>query len=220
MAIRAKKTIMKKIYFIRHGESEGNKGPVHQVPTCLLTEKGREQAAFIANRCAKFPIEVVISSALNRAKETAKIIVDKIGKPLEISDLFIERKGPTEQIGKLRNDPKVLAIGKTIKENFSIKGFRFSDEENFDDLKNRAIRALAFLRDRQEENILVVTHDFFMKTITAYAVFGEKLTAYECEQFFRGLRIENTGITILEFNDKEPEPLWQLWIWNDHSHLG
>jgi probable phosphoglycerate mutase len=209
----------KKIYFVRHGESEGNKGNVHKDEFSPLSEKGREQAVFIANRCAKFSIEVVISSALKRAKETAEIIVSKIGKPLEISNLFIEQRKPTEQIGKPRNDPATLRVEKTIRENFHIKGFRFSDEENFDDLKNRARQALMFLQNRQEENILVVTHNHFMRTLAAYAVFGKKLTGYECEQFFRAFRMETAGITVLKFDEKEEKSLWQLWIWNDHSHL-
>lgn len=213
---------MKKIYFVRHGESEGNKGSTHQDQFTSLSENGRKQAVFIANRCAKFSIEIIISSSLNRAKETAEIIASRTGKPLEISDLFIEQRRPTEQIGKPRDDAEVLRVEKIIRENFHIKNFRFSDEENFDDLKARAGQCLNFLQNRQEENILVVTHNYFIRTLAARAVFGEKLTGYECEQFFRVFRMENTGITVLEFDDKknkENESMWKLWIWNDHSHL-
>lgn len=211
---------MKKIYFVRHGESEGNIGSIHQSSVSSLTEKGKKQAVFLANRCVKFPIEIIVSSAFNRAKETAEIISDKIGKPLEISDLFIERRKPKEQIGKSKDDPMAIHSEKTIRENFHIENFQFSDEETFNDLKNRAERALVFLQNKLEENILVVTHGFFIRILMAYAVFGKELTGYECERFIRSFRMENTGITILKLDDKKIDSSWLLWIWNDHAHLG
>ncbi len=211
---------MKKIYFVRHGESDGNIGKSHQEATSSLTEKGRGQANFIAERCTKLLIELVISSTMNRAKQTAEVIVEKISKPIEYSDLFSERRRPKEQLGSLRDDPKALEAQEAITKNFAVPGFRFSDEENFDDLKERAGKALAHLKDRPESNILVVTHSFFMTTITAYAIFGEDLTALECRKFADKFHMENTGITILGFEEKGRKSPWWLWVWNDHTHLG
>lgn len=211
---------MRKAYFIRHGESEGNSRSIWQGRYSPLTEKGKRQASFIAERCTKFPVEVVISSTMNRAKETAEIIVSKINKPLETSDLFVERRRPKEQIGRPKNDQKVLEAENAIRANFHIGGFRFSDEENFDDLRNRAKQALNFLKNRPEENILVVTHGFFMRIVMAYVVLGDKLTGGECGQFIRAFHMENTGITVLGLDERTKDNPWWLWIWNDHAHLG
>ena len=180
---------MKKIYFVRHGESEGNTGPVRQGQNSSLTPKGLMQSEIIAERCEKLSIDSIISSTMKRAVETAKIILARLKKSAEYSDLFIERRRPKEQIGVLKNDPKALDAEKTIRENFTVSGFRFSDEENFDDLKTRAGQALRYLQQKPERNILVVTHGFFLRIIVAYAVFGEKLTATECEQFIQKFHI-------------------------------
>ncbi|MEK7598962.1 MAG: histidine phosphatase family protein [Patescibacteria group bacterium] len=210
---------MKKIYFIRHGESEDNEKAVLQGHDSSLTDNGRKQSLFVAEKLAKSLIDVVISSPIKRAKETADIIVKKINRPLETSDLLMERRRPKEQIGKSLNDPEILRIEGIIKNNFHIENFRFSDEENFEDLKNRAARALVFLQARPEQNILAVTHGFFMAVIMAYLIFGDKLTGHECRQFTQKFHMENTGITVLNLERKESGLSWKLSVWNDQAHL-
>lgn len=210
---------MKKVYFVRHGESEGNVGPIRQTNTTSLTEKGRSQSAFLAERCAKLPIETILCSTMNRAKETASVILDKTSKPIEYSDLFVERRRPTEVLGKPKNDPMALDAEKEITKHFPEPDWRFSDEENFEDLKRRALAALDYLSKKPEENILVITHGFFLRILMGCVVFGDKLKGEECVQFIRTFDMENTGITVL-YHDADRNAPWWLWIWNDHAHLG
>lgn len=208
----------KKIYFIRHGESETNAGTIFRGAHSALTEKGKAQACFIAERCTRLPIEILISSSLKRAQETAVIIGETIHKEIETSDLFVERRRPSIQKGMAKNDPISVEADKSIFDNFSVPGFRHSDEENFDDLKQRAGEALSHLSERKEKHIAVVTHGFFMRVVIAFAVFGPELTGKECERFIRSFHMENTGITVLGFDGVGPHSWW-LWVWNDHSHL-
>lgn len=211
---------MKKIYFVRHGESEGNMGQIRQTAATSLTEKGKSQASIVAERCAKLPVETIICSTMSRAKETADAILKKVSKPTEYSDLFVERRRPSEVLGKPKDDPVALEVEKEIKLKFHLPGFKFSDEESFEDLKNRALAALAYLAQRPEENILVVTHGFFMRIIIACVVFGEKLTGEEGVKFIRTFHMENTGISVLMYDKEDTKTPWWLWIWNDHAHLG
>ena len=208
---------MKTIYFVRHGESEGNAGPFLASPTSPLTEKGIQQAKFIANRAKKLPFELIISSAMTRAKETAEEISKETEKPIEYSDLFAERRRPTEIYGKPKDDPRVLQICQSVIDNFHISDYHFSNEENFTDLKERAEKALDHLLNRPEEKILVVTHGFFMRIVVAYIIFGEVLTSYECERCIEKFYTENTGITVISYDNKNE---WRLGTWNDHAHLG
>lgn len=210
---------MKKIYCVRHGESEGNVGPIRQTALTSLTQKGRDQSTIIAERVAKLPIEVILSSTMNRARETTEIVKNKVVTPVEYSDLFAERRRPSIVLGKPKNDPAVRAAEREIRKRFSEPGFRFSDEENFDDLKLRAKQALEYLARRKEKEILIVTHGYFMRVIVATIVFGDSLTSETCERFIQTFFMENTGITVLCHDRKEPKPWW-VWIWNDHAHLG
>jgi len=210
---------MKTIYFVRHGESEVNASDVWIGDNTELTEKGIRQTEYIASRCKKLPIDVIISSTLKRAKETAEIIKNKISKPLEYSDLFVERKWPSEQVGFPKNHPKADEIKRIVWDNFSDPEFRYSDEENFNDLKERIRKALIFLENRPEENILVVTHGFVMRIIVAYVVMGEELTAIECDQFIDKFHTKNTGLTVMHYGKKIKRTQWYFSVWNDHAHL-
>ena len=211
-------TKIKKIYFVRHGESEGNAGPIRQKSHASLTEEGNKQAILVAERLSKISFDCIVSSSMSRAKETAEIIAQKCSKFVDVSDLFAERRRPSIEYGKPKDDPECVEAERTISENFHIPGFRFSDEENFDDLKNRAKEILDYLATRKEESIVVVTHGFIMRIVLAYAIFGESLNGEMCTQCIRAFHMKNTGITMLEYNESNKNPWW-LWVWNDHAHL-
>jgi probable phosphoglycerate mutase len=217
---------MKTVYFVRHGESTSNAGPIVVGPLSELTDRGREQAAYIATRCKNLPLDIIVSSTFVRAKDTAQIIADQVGKTIEYSDLFVERRRPSEEIGVRRDSALFSKVGAAMRAHFPEPGWRYSDEENFDDLKERAGTALRYLAARPEQHLLVVTHSFFLRTLLARAIFGDSLTGKECQDVLRGFEMENTGITILHHQPEEyytvpgSEIEWRVWVWNDHAHLG
>lgn len=215
---------MKTIYFVRHGESETNVGPVNQGAEAQLTEKGRQQARSIALRCAALPIETIIASPFVRTKETAEIIAEKVGKPIEFSGLFIERRRASEQYGMLKDSDEYRRINTLIFDSLPIPGFRYSDEENFDDMNTRAAAALALLAARPEEHILVVGHGMFTMVLAGRALMGNSYNGRECLCFLRGLRTTNTGFTIMRHDAINSllgvRTPWMISTWNDHAHLG
>ena len=64
-----------KIYFVRHGESEGNVSKIYQHNETALTPQGEKQARTLAKRFLHIPIDLIISSDLKRAKQTSEILV-------------------------------------------------------------------------------------------------------------------------------------------------
>ena len=76
------------IYFIRHGESEANARRTFsgQKDDSLLTEKGRQQALDEGKKIKEMDIKIdlVFSSPLKRAFETAKIVSKEINYKKEI----------------------------------------------------------------------------------------------------------------------------------------
>ena len=97
---------MKTVYFIRHGESEGIANLRYQPSEAPLTERGREQARLIAERCTRLQIDTIISSTMTRAQETAAIIAARTGLPVESSDFFRERRLPRELTDRVRAKKK------------------------------------------------------------------------------------------------------------------
>ena len=217
---------MKTVYFVRHGQSKGNVEPVFQAADSPLTEEGKRQAHLIAKRCAKLPIQIILASTQLRAKETAEIITGKTGTLLEFSDLFRERRKPSALNGKSFSDPAANDLNEQWVKSLLDEGPRAGDGENFADVSQRAGKALDFLLKRTEDEILVVTHGVFMRYIVARAMYGEELTGRDFSKLAQSMVMENTGITVLRHDAPvnilawgELAP-WQLWVWNDHAHLG
>jgi len=211
---------MKTVYFVRHGESEGNATEVYQAVDSPLTEKGRKQARMVADRCSRLPIQAIISSTQLRAKNTANIIAETTGHPVEFSDLFRERRKPKALNGKPFSDPGARALNERWWLSLIGEGSRAEDGENFEDICMRAGQGLEHLAARGEQNILVSTHESFLRILIARALFGESVSGQEMKVFMRALGMENTGITVLRHNADDPTLPWTLWIWNDHAHLG
>ena len=78
------------LLLLRHGESEGNRAGVVQggLDHYALTPLGREQAGAAARRLAGLEIDVLYSSTLRRARETAEIVAAQTGhEVVELHDL-------------------------------------------------------------------------------------------------------------------------------------
>lgn len=213
----------KHIYFVRHGESVANATGIRQGPETPLTELGRMQAARVAQRLTGLGIERIVKSTFARAKETSGIIEQEFaGIPVTLSGLFIERLNPSVMRDRHKNDPEILRMWKTIEANYDIPGWRYSDEENFEDLQTRAKKALLFLEELPGQRILVVTHGLFTKILFAHVLLGEKLNGRMFwDAFVPAKTVANTGIMHLEYaeNFRRTGMYWKLVSWNDHAHL-
>ena len=59
------------------GESETNAGRYSsEVQTLMLTERGKQQAQFYRERCAKLPIEVIYFKYLSAGQRYAQAVVE------------------------------------------------------------------------------------------------------------------------------------------------
>jgi len=83
---------MTTICLIRHGETDWNVERRLQGTTDIpLNARGIQQAEACSNYLASFSYNVLISSPLKRAKETAEIINQQLHLPLQLMDDFQER---------------------------------------------------------------------------------------------------------------------------------
>jgi broad specificity phosphatase PhoE len=216
----ASSNIEKVVYFVRHGQSTHNVAPVFQSPDSPLNENGRSQAEKVAERVSHLSFQVLISSTFQRAKETANAITESTGKQLEYSELFVERIKPTSINGKSYEDEQANTVWRAWEKSLYTPGLRVEDGENFDDLTARADEALAYLKNRPEKSIVVVTHGYFLRTIVARVLLGDLLSGDAFRKIQKAASMENTGITVLRYQSGfEEEPIWRLWIYNDHAHL-
>lgn len=209
---------MKSVYFVRHGESEGNTRNAFQGPNEPLSEKGVEQARILAERFLHIPVDVVLASTDKRAHHTAEIVNEKIKKPIEFLDDLAEMRRPNELWGKSSQDEKAQEILELLREHAHDPDWRYSNEENFIDRKTRAARVVDVFLERKEEAVLAVSHGTAIRTFLVYMLLGDDLTSHDYYKFLRFFHLSNTGISLCKYF--EDESRWQLVHWNDIAHLG
>jgi probable phosphoglycerate mutase len=111
-----------------------------------LTGEGRLQAREAGERAKRLNIDLILSSPQSRAHDTAKIIAETIGYPvdtIELNSLFMERG-----LGVLE--------GKPWRPDLNLDGF--ADIETTDTLLERMHLAYELLLAVPHENVLVVSH--------------------------------------------------------------
>jgi probable phosphoglycerate mutase len=212
----------KLFYFVRHGESIMNAQGLRQGREGGLSEKGRNQAAVTGRRLTKYRFDIMLVSPYERTQETSEIINQQLPHPLpkETVELLSERRNPSEIIGKSVTDPEVMNIVDHMDKSYHNDDYRFSDEENFQDLKERARKLLDYLGTRREKTVLVVTHGIFLRMIAAYILYGDSLDSktYNLISFLNAAN--NAAITVCEYKKgwfgPPPAKRWQLIAWDDY----
>ncbi len=221
----------KLFYMVRHGESLLNAEHIRQGSDGSLSEKGKEQAIATGQRLARIHFDVMLVSPYQRTLETAELIAQyvKIKKPQELVDLLIERRNPSEIVNKSSEDPHVAEIVNIIDKSYHADDYRYSDEENFLDMKERAKRLLVYLRERPESKILVVTHSIFLKMVVAFIIHRDKLTSKKYNLLSFVNSSNNASVTVCEYNSGwlgdgwlgrkffPPEKRWRLMAWDDYT---
>ena len=207
---------MKTVYVVRHGSTEGNEQGAYQHVHTPLSELGRRQAACVARRFERIPVEIVITSDMARAVETGRCIAARNSLPMVCDPLFQEILRPTIVRGHRRDAPEALKMRRFLAENWTNAGVKHSDEENFFDLKQRALKALDHLVARRERTVLVVTHGTFLCMLIGCMMAGEEISPQWFDRLHHFLVLKNTALSVCEYDQGK----WQLVIWNDHAHLG
>ena len=79
-----------RLYLVRHARTAGNQVRYVGWGDDRLDETGREQARALAAALAADPIDVVYSSPLRRAHDTARLLAESHGAPLRLRDALKE----------------------------------------------------------------------------------------------------------------------------------
>ncbi len=195
----------RRFYIVRHGETLLNAQHVRQGEEGGLSPEGREQADALGRALTRYHIKCILSSTYERTRETSTIINKHLNVPIIYSDLFVERRNPKEIIGKHRDDPAVKKIIDQMDLAYHDDDYRFSDEENFTDLKERARKCLALLARQSERNTVIVTHHVFLKVLLAYMLYRERLNAADFAKLAFFNFSDNATVTICEFHP------WKIW---------
>ena len=146
---------------MRHGET------IENANNCLvgrinssLTSKGKEQAKQVSNYFKDKKIDLIVSSPLDRCKETAQIISN--GVPIIYSDKLLGRDHG-EFTGKPKN-----SINFDEYWNYN-KNIQYKKAESVKDLYNRIAKLMDDLKGEfADKSIIIVTHSGVMRVLYYY----------------------------------------------------
>jgi broad specificity phosphatase PhoE len=80
-----------RIHLVRHGEVNNPERILYgTLDGYGLTARGHEMAVAVAEYFAPFPVSRIVSSPLQRTRETAALLLEKTGLPLDIDERVIE----------------------------------------------------------------------------------------------------------------------------------
>jgi len=204
------------IYFVRHGQTRCNEMWLYQDEYEPLSEIGLEQARMAAERVKSLPVDMIYSSPMKRAVQTAGIVKEAIGKEIIFSELLKESRRPSVMIGKSDHNPLVAEIYKECNLHQDDPLWHYSDEENFLEYKARGRKALEYLEGLPQENILVISHGNLIKMLVLTMALGDLVRPDIFYSFANKFQLRNTGLTYC----KKKSSGWSIEAFNDHRHLG
>ena len=199
------------ITVLRHGESVGNAESRWQGQADYpLTDTGRAQARKLAGRWKEENVkfDLVISSPLERAKETAEIIASTLHVKVEFESLWLERDNG-EFSGLTAHEVRQNFVHSTFSTPYDpVGGVGEGDWELF----LRAGQALQNLLKREPARYLIVSHGGLLNQFM-HAVVGVAPQANNAGARFR---FSNTAFAQLMYYPHQHR--WAIDRLNDHAH--
>ena len=150
-----------KIYVVRHGETNENISKMMQGNMDTeLNDAGRKQAYDLVKKVASCDVDLIFSSPLKRAYDTAKIIAQ--GKRIVVDERLKSRNHGEFQ-GISRNEIN-------LKDYWNIKkNIRYEKAESVRDLYDRIVYLLMDInRYYPDKNVLLVTHSGITRILYYY----------------------------------------------------
>lgn len=152
----------------RHGETDWNnqrrwQGHADQP----LNDAGRDQARALAERLAGRAIDVVYSSDLVRAHETALIIAGRLGLPVEV-DAGLREVDVGDWSGRAHDEVEGLDPDGYLRWRQGGKGW--NGGESYEEMGERVIRTILRLAESHPgRTLLVVSHGGSIRACRAHA---------------------------------------------------
>jgi broad specificity phosphatase PhoE len=159
---------MTTLLLVRHGETDWNRdGRWQGGSDTSLNDLGREQAQALAEQLDG-SIDVVYSSDLARARETAEIVAAELGLEVRVDPRLRERSfGSWEGLTTSEIEDRFADSHRRWREGV---GAGADDAETFEDFSARVNDFLAdVLRLHPGENVLVISHGGSIRVIHALA---------------------------------------------------
>jgi len=199
---------MKKIYIIRHGETQWNREEVFRgTKDVPLNETGKKQAERVGLYFSHMPVDRIISSPLSRALQTAEAVSKTTNATVDTMEEF------TDVNFGIWEGLTLSEVEERFPLDFSLwkaspDKLRIENGETLAMVRDRIRTGLANIACGREDTIIIVTHRVICKILV--------LNALEIgNEHFWDMKYDPGSITLLERNNNR----YTLIFSNDTCHL-
>jgi broad specificity phosphatase PhoE len=188
-----------RVYYIRHGQSEGNISNRHHAWSQVsLTEKGKQDAAMAGRLLRNVKFDKVYTSDLIRTIQTQKIALPEV----ESEALYMLREvNVGNLLGRLVEDC-VAEYGESYFANRDVTNFAPYGGESREMLQQRIRKFLTMMEQSDYETVAVFGHGTYIQNMVD-VVTGQN---HDKKQF----PCHNGSVTVLEYVDG----YWRILAWN------
>ncbi|WP_285397722.1 histidine phosphatase family protein [Lysinibacillus sp. fls2-241-R2A-57] len=185
------------ICLVRHGETDWNKeGRLQGRMNIPLNQAGVDQANECANHLSTTNYDLIITSPLLRAKQTAEIISEKMSVPILEMNHFIERN---------YGDAEGLTV---VERTSKFPNRNYPNQEPRDSLTKRVMEALHFIyQSEKDKRIILVSHGGVINAILA-AISNNEIGSGKT-------KLGNACLSEIKFEKDK----WTIQYYNQTSHL-
>lgn len=198
---------MGRLILIRHGETDKNLNKsLHAVNDAqALNLTGREQIEATVYRLKELSPSKIYSSTEKRAVESAQILAQRLGIPMEKIDGVQERNFGIFT-GESWSEVKKILAPMTLEEKYD---YVPKEGESWRAFETRLIAAIQnIVEENKDKTVAVVTHGGAIKALMPFLLKAPKEESYKHVP-------SNASLTIFDFDDKG---FHQVAV-NDASHL-
>ncbi|MFP4462182.1 MAG: histidine phosphatase family protein [Thermotogota bacterium] len=158
------------LYLFRHAQTKWNLEKRFQgQQDSPLSELGELQSKKMANALEMIKPDIVITSTLKRAKETARIALEEWGQfkeTVEMEELKESAFGPWEGMmidDVMRNFPEEFNLHRTSPHLFELEGV-----ERYEEIQKRGLLGLSIIAEKYPgKKVVVVTHGLLLLCVLA-----------------------------------------------------
>ncbi len=197
------------VYFVRHGQTDGNVAHRHQHQDTRLNEVGKLQVQALVDKIAKINPTHIFCSTNIRAVETTKIIVTKFTTLIpETNTVFEELHRPTWLTGN-----RYFSLSSVV---YIVRWFYSlkiqGDLETHDDFVKRVIEARTYLESLPEDSkVVVVSHSIFINFFLEHLCTNKKMRLLRASRrLLQIFKVRNASLIHLHYQKSENKCGWQV----------
>lgn len=189
------------VYFIRHGQTDGNVARRHQHPETPINELGLQQTKLLKNELIQINPTHLISSTHLRALLTAREIGLMCHLTPQTEDLFREFRRPAFLVGeRLLHRNTLRYIWRWF---FGFKDASFHDGETYVEFIKRIKAAREYLEALPDDAVVVVvSHSVFINFFLEHMCNSRPMGFWRAALcFIRLLATKNASVTHVQYSD-------------------